>query len=97
MKTIEEIKGLIKQNKESLRLQYGVRKIGIFGSFAKGTQKIGSDLDILIEFEKPVGFVRFMKLENKLSELSGIKVELVTKNALKPHIGQHILREVIYV
>ena len=97
MKTIEEIKGLIKQNKESLRLQYGVRKIGIFGSFAKGTQKIGSDLDILIEFEKPVGFVRFMKLESKLSELSGIKVELVTKNALKPYIGQHILREVIYV
>jgi len=97
MKTIEEIKGLIKKNKESLRLQYGVKKIGIFGSFAKGTQKIGSDLDILIEFEKPVGFVRFMRLESKLSELSGMKVELVTKNALKPHIGQHILQEVIYV
>jgi hypothetical protein len=97
MKTIEEIKGLIKKNKESLRLQYGVKKIGIFGSFAKGTQKIGSDLDILIEFEKPVGFVRFMRLESKLSELSGMKVELVTKNALKPHIGQHILQEVVYV
>jgi len=97
MKTLEEIKELIEQNKETLRLQYGVKKIGIFGSFAKGNQKIGSDLDILIEFEKPVGFVRFMRLESKLSELSGIKVELVTKNALKPHIGQNILQEVIYV
>jgi len=97
MKTLEEIKELIEQNKETLRLQYGVKKIGIFGSFAKGNQKIGSDLDILIEFEKPVGFVRFMRLESKLSELSGMKVELVTKNALKPHIGQNILQEVIYV
>lgn len=97
MKTLEEIKRLIKQNEESLRLQYGVKKIGIFGSFVKGAQKIGSDLDILIEFEKPVGFVKFMRLENKLSELAGVKVELVTKNALKPHIGQHILQEVIYV
>jgi predicted nucleotidyltransferase len=97
MQTIDQIKELIRQNKDDLRLQYGVREIGIFGSFAKGTQKAGSDLDILIEFEKPIGFVRFMRLESRLSELFGIRVELVTKNALKPYIGQRILRDVIYV
>jgi uncharacterized protein len=97
MKTFDEIKELIGQSREDLRLQYGVKEIGIFGSFVKGTQKVGSDLDILIEFEKPIGFVRFMRLESRLSELFEVRVELVTKNALKPHIGRRILQEVIYV
>ena len=57
----------------------------------------GSDIDILIELEKPISFVRFMKLENALSELLGVRVELVTKKALKPHIGKRILQEVQYV
>ena len=57
----------------------------------------GSDIDILIELEKPISFVRFMKLENALSELLGVRVELVTKKALKPNIGKRILQEVQYV
>lgn len=97
MKTIEEIKEIIEQNREDLRVQYGVKQLGIFGSYVKGKQRPDSDLDMLIEFERPIGFVRFMRLEKILSELSGIRVELVTKNALKPHIGQRILQEVIYV
>jgi predicted nucleotidyltransferase len=97
MKTIDEIKEVFNRNREELRLQYGVTEIGIFGSFAKGKQKDGSDLDILISFEKPIGFVRFLRLENRLAELSGTRVDLVTKNALKPYIGQRILEEVIYV
>lgn len=97
MKTIDEIKMLIRQNKEELGLQYGVKEIGIFGSFVKGMQKEDSDLDILIEFERPIGFVRFMRLENMLSKLFGVRVELVTKKALKPYIGQRILKEVVYV
>lgn len=97
MKTINEIKALIENNREDLRSQYGVKEIGIFGSFAKGMQNADSDLDILIEFEKPIGFIRFLRLEKMLSELFRIRVELVTQKALKPCIGQRILSEVVYV
>ncbi len=97
MKSIEEIKSVIKQNKEDLKQQFGVSEIGIFGSYVTGSQKEDSDLDILIQFEKPIGFVRFMRLERRLTELAGVRVEMVTKKALKPYIGQRILREVIYV
>lgn len=97
MKTLEEIKNLLKKYKEELKEKYGVKEIGIFGSFVRGEQDEESDLDILVEFEKPIGFIRFMKLENSLSELLRVKVELVTKKALKPYIGQQILQEVLYV
>jgi predicted nucleotidyltransferase len=97
MKTFDEIKELLHRNKEALREQYGLKEIGIFGSYVRGEQGAESDLDILIELEKPIGFVRFMKLERALSELLGIQVEMVTKKALKPHIGKRILQEVRYV
>ena len=97
MTTIEEIKRSIAECKEDLRLEYGVKEIGIFGSYAKGKQKTDSDLDILIEFERPIGFVRLMRLEDRLSRLSGVKVEIVTRNALKPYIGRRILEDVVYV
>ena len=97
MKTFEEIKEILQKHKDELKEQYGLKEIGIFGSYVKGEQNEESDLDILIELEKPIGFVKFMKLENSLSRLIGIRVELVTKKALKPYIGQRILQEVEYV
>lgn len=97
MKTLEEIKELIQKNKDKLREQYGLKEIGIFGSYVRGEQGEESDVDILIELEKPIGFVRFMRLENALSGLLGTRVELVTKKALKPYIGKRILQEVKYV
>jgi hypothetical protein len=97
MKTFDEIRELLQLHKEAFREQYGLKEIGIFGSYVRGTQSTESDLDILIELEHPIGFVRFIKLERALSELLGIQVEMVTKKALKPHIGKRILREVRYV
>jgi len=97
MKTFEEIKELIQKHKEEFRKQYGLKEIGIFGSYVRGEQGTGSDLDLLIELEKPIGFVKFMRLERALSELLEIQVEMVTKKALKPHIGKRILQEVRYV
>jgi predicted nucleotidyltransferase len=97
MKTFEQIKELIQKHKEELRKQYGLKEIGIFGSYVRGEQGTESDLDILIELEKPIGFVKFMRLERALSELLEIRVEMVTKKALKPHIGKRILQEVRYV
>lgn len=97
MKTFEEIKEVIQGNKEDFRKQFGVIKVGIFGSYLKGRQSEGSDVDILVELEKPIGFVKFIKLENRFSHLLGIKADLVTKKALKPYMGKQILQEVHYV
>ncbi len=97
MKTFDELKELLQIHKETFREQYGLKEIGIFGSYVRGDQGAESDLDILIELEKPIGFVKFMKLERALSELLGIRVEMVTKKALKPYIGKRILQEVRYV
>lgn len=97
MKTFEEIRETIKLHKEDLKEEYGVKEIGIFGSYVRGEQKAISDVDILIELERPIGFVKFLKLEKRISDLIGVKVDLVTKKALKPYIGQRIFQEVQYV
>jgi predicted nucleotidyltransferase len=99
MKTLEEIKEILKQHKTELKEKYGVKEIGIFGSYVRGEQKKKSDIDILVEFYEDVeiGFLKFIELENYLSELVGRKVDLVTKKALKPNIGRYILKEVVYV
>jgi predicted nucleotidyltransferase len=77
-----------------LERDYDVRSIGLFGSCLKGTQSKGSDIDILIEYEKIPGMFKYLDLENELSELLGCKVDLVLKSALKPSIGARILQEV---
>lgn len=97
MKTLDEIRSLLEANKKRLRKSYGIKEIGIFGSFIKGRQNKRSDIDILIEFEKPMGLFAFVKLKLELSELLGCQVDLVMKTALKPRISQKILSEVIYV
>ena len=73
----------------------GVKNIGLFGSFVRGSQTSLSDIDILVEFmpEKHT-FDNFMEVAFLLEELLGRKVELVTTEALSPYIGPHILREV---
>lgn len=97
MKSLNEIKKIIQQHKEDLKEKYGVKEIGIFGSCARGEQDETSDIDILVELEKPMGIVKFLKLEKHLSLLLEAKVEIVTKKALKPYIGRQILQEVSYV
>ncbi len=97
MKTLEEIKSILAESKEVLRQRYKVREIGIFGSYVRGEPKRRSDLDILVEFDEPISLLKFINLENYLSEIIGIKVDLVMKDALKPRIGQRILTEVINI
>ena len=87
----------MKENRTVLRDRFKVRKIGIFGSFARGEQEATSDIDILVDFRKPVSLIDFVALERHLSEILGRKVDLVMRSALKPRIGKHILREVRYL
>jgi uncharacterized protein len=97
MLTIREIEQIIIDNKSSLERDFGLKKIGIFGSYIKSNQTDKSDIDIIVELSQPMGFVKFIKLENHLSDLLNAKVDLVTPKALKPFIGKRILEEVQYV
>lgn len=97
--TIEEIKNIIVSHKEELRKKYGVAEIGIFGSVLRGENNRRSDLDILVELEENhnTGLLAFINMENYLSDLLGMKVDLVEKTSLKPRIGRHILKEVQFL
>ena len=97
MKDLKQIQSILSKHKEELRREYDVKHIGIFGSYVRGEQKKSSDINILVEFEKPIGFLKFLELEENIGKLLGIKVDLVTRNALKPRIGQYILKEVVAV
>ena len=97
MKTKEEILKILEDELPYLREKFNVKSIGLFGSYARGEQKDKSDVDILVEFSKPIGFFKFMELEEYLSKRLGVKVDLVTPDALKPTIKPQIMREVVYV
>ncbi|MCX6673456.1 MAG: nucleotidyltransferase family protein [Methanothrix sp.] len=97
MKTLQEIESILRDEKPILRHRFKVKEIGIFGSFVRGEQKDTSDLDLLIDFEEPLGLIRYVGLQNYLSDKIGERVDLVTKSGLKPRISGHILKEVIYV
>jgi predicted nucleotidyltransferase len=91
----EELENLLQQNKKTIQQQFYVKKIGYFGSFARNQQTNQSDVDILVEFAQPVGW-EFFNLKYYLEDLLKIPVDLVTPDALKPQIREHILKEVRY-
>ncbi len=85
----------LKEHKPILEERYFVKRIGIFGSYARDEQKKESDVDIIVEFTSPVGF-KFIELKLYLEEILDKKVDLVTPNALKPQIKESVLKEVSY-
>lgn len=98
MKTLEEIKSTLETLKPTLKERFRVETIGVFGSYTHGEQTKKSDIDILVTFSKDaqVGFFKFLELEEFLTKKLGVKVDLVTKNALKPFIKDRVLRETVY-
>ena len=96
MKTVDEIKSILAQHKEELRDRYKVKEIGIFGSYIRGEQREKSDLDILVEFEKPIG-LEFIELAEFLESILEVKVDLVSKGAVKPNRWRYIEKDLIYV
>ncbi len=75
----------------SLCQEYNVTSLKIFGSIARGEEKVNSDIDILVKFENPISLLKLIQLEQKLSELFARKVDLVTEQALSPYIRSAIL------
>ena len=92
--SLKEIEAILRERRDEIARNYGVTEIGVFGSCLRGEASGGSDIDILVAFGRPVGFFKFLELEERLSEWLGAKVDLVTRAALKPHIGRRILSEV---
>jgi hypothetical protein len=86
----------LKELKPTLRKEFAVSKIGLFGSFADGTSSEDSDIDLLVELERPIGW-KFFSLELYLEKVFNRRVDLVTKSALKEPIKNTILNQVNYV
>ncbi len=93
----EEIKIKLNKNMDAMKEKYHIKKMGLFGSVARGEEREKSDIDILVEFSTPIGFFDFIRLEIFLSELLGGKVDLVSKKAIKPMLQKYIHRDLIYV
>ena len=96
VKNITKIFDILSQEMEYLRKEYKVDKIGIFGSYSRNEMSSKSDIDILVEFKEVIGLFKFVELEHYLSEKLGIKVDLVTKNALRKEIKDNVLQDLVY-
>ena len=96
-KDITRFRQALKSQLTLLADRYKVQSLGIFGSYIRQEQHPNSDLNMLVTFSETPSLLKFIALENYLSDLLGVKVDLVMQDALKPNIGPHILREVIGV
>ena len=92
-----EFARILRDHLPRLSERYGVKYLGLFGSYVRGEEREGSDLDLLVEFANAPDLLEFVALARDLSELLGVKVDLVMKRALKPRIGERILEEVVAV
>ncbi|NCA85765.1 MAG: nucleotidyltransferase [Clostridia bacterium] len=96
MITKSEILSKLSDLKPALLRDYAVKEIGLFGSFSDDSFTDDSDIDLLVEFEKPIGW-KYFSLEIYLERVFGRKIDLVTKNALKEQVKERILNQVKYV
>ena len=93
---LTRFKRVLRRHLPELQARYGVQSLGVFGSYVRGEARPRSDLDVLVELgDQPLSLLGFIGLENYLSDLLGVKVDLVERDTLKPAIGQRILAEVI--
>ena len=99
MRTLAELQRILRQHQAYLAHEYGVSIVGVFGSYVRNEQRPDSDIDILIELHRPskISLIGLVELEHYLTELLGVKVDLVIKTNLKRRIGEHILRELVPV
>ncbi len=97
MSELEEIKQKLREHKPELKEKYNVKEISIFGSYISGDQTSKSDLDILVDFSKPIGLIKFIGLEEELEEILGIDIDLVPKKGIKVDLKESILKEAVEV
>ncbi len=96
MTTLKEITHTLKINKPKLTSKYGVSVLAIFGSYGRGQETPEIDIDILVEFNRPIG-IEFIDLADEPEILLNTKVDLVSKNGIKPEYFNQIEKELNYV
>lgn len=96
MTSLSDIKEILKSHKSRLSSKYGLNNIAIFGSYGRGEQTENSDIDILVDFIQPIG-VEFIDLADELERILRVKVDLVSKNGVKPDYFKQIETELNYV
>jgi predicted nucleotidyltransferase len=97
VKTLEEIRNVLASHRQVLKDKYKVKNIGIFGSYVRGEHKAKSDLDVLVEYDNPVSLLQIVALENHLTALLGVKVDLVPRRNIRKELKESILKEMVLV
>jgi predicted nucleotidyltransferase len=95
MKTLDEIRENIKSHQDVLAQKYGVAPVGVFGSYVRGEERAGSDLDLLVEILRPIDLLELVGAEIYLTEVLGVKVDLVPKRSLRVELRETILKEAV--
>lgn len=95
MRSLAAILAELRRLEPALRQRYPIAAIGVFGSWARGEQRDDSDLDVLVDFDRPIGLFDFIGLRDELSDALGLNVDLVMRDAPKPRIVQRIERELV--
>jgi hypothetical protein len=100
MSTKEKVTNILRERYPYLASKYGVKRIGLFGSYAQGTPNEESDVDIVVEFERPIGF-RFIEFSEYLESVLGRKVDVLTHAGIQgiriPRIAEDIEESIVYV
>jgi uncharacterized protein len=92
---MNDIGDIIVSLRSAMPEQWPIRSLALFGSRVRDDATPGSDLDVLVEFLRPVALSSFLALEERLARITGLRVDLVSEAALKPYMGQHIRDEAI--
>ena len=97
MTTLEDARHVIREHFDELRKLHGVKDIEIFGSYARNERRTDSDLDLLVDFERPVGLLTISMLQVHLPGLLGVEVDVVPKNSLREELWDEVSREAVKV
>lgn len=92
-----DVMRILKKQRKELEEYFNVASLSLFGSVARDEASADSDVDLLVEFNMPVGLFQFIELQQRLEELLGCKVDLGTSRSLKPRIKDQVLQEAIRV
>jgi uncharacterized protein len=96
-KELSHLLEILRQELPKLKEEYSIETLEVFGSYVRAEGKTTSDLDLLVTFSELPSLFKFIEIENRLSDLLGVKVDLVMKDALKPAIGKRILSEAMEI
>ncbi len=97
MKTVEQIRTAIRQHEEVLVERYGVKVVGLFGSYVRREHRKRSDLDLLVDIVRPISLLELIGAELYLSEVLGVKVDLIPKRDVREELRETIFREALSI